>query len=136
MIRRPPRSTLFPYTTLFRSQHDILSYRQGRNQHKVLMHHTDFQVNGIARPADMRELSVDIHFATICVNKTVENIHESSFTSAILAYQSVNLAFTHYKIHMIVGNDTRPGFGDVTHLHRKWSGLFLSWSLKCTFLHK
>src|SRR5690349_23385063 len=23
MIRRPPRSTLFPYTTLFRSAHDI-----------------------------------------------------------------------------------------------------------------
>src|SRR2546430_17312606 len=23
MIRRPPRSTLFPYTTLFRSQHDV-----------------------------------------------------------------------------------------------------------------
>src|SRR5256886_3449141 len=23
MIRRPPRSTLFPYTTLFRSKHDI-----------------------------------------------------------------------------------------------------------------
>src|SRR2546430_5651484 len=27
MIRRPPRSTLFPYTTLFRS-HDILTGRQ------------------------------------------------------------------------------------------------------------
>src|SRR3712207_8402004 len=24
MIRRPPRSTLFPYTTLFRSEHDVL----------------------------------------------------------------------------------------------------------------
>src|SRR5260370_2231476 len=24
MIRRPPRSTLFPYTTLFRSQRDVL----------------------------------------------------------------------------------------------------------------
>src|SRR2546430_8372118 len=24
MIRRPPRSTLFPYTTLFRSPHDVL----------------------------------------------------------------------------------------------------------------
>src|SRR2546429_3341464 len=23
MIRRPPRSTLFPYTTLFRSRHDV-----------------------------------------------------------------------------------------------------------------
>src|SRR3712207_8165500 len=26
MIRRPPRSTLFPYTTLFRSVHDQLVY--------------------------------------------------------------------------------------------------------------
>src|SRR5256885_6178930 len=24
MIRRPPRSTLFPYTTLFRSQHTVI----------------------------------------------------------------------------------------------------------------
>src|SRR3712207_7065968 len=27
MIRRPPRSTLFPYTTLFRSDEAIASYR-------------------------------------------------------------------------------------------------------------
>src|SRR3712207_7955788 len=26
MIRRPPRSTLFPYTTLFRSEQDILEW--------------------------------------------------------------------------------------------------------------
>src|SRR5580698_11334758 len=25
MIRRPPRSTLFPYTTLFRSAHDLVA---------------------------------------------------------------------------------------------------------------
>src|SRR5690348_17713228 len=33
MIRRPPRSTLFPYTTLFRSSvpgHDVLDRREGR----------------------------------------------------------------------------------------------------------
>src|SRR3712207_8701182 len=29
MIRRPPRSTLFPYTTLFRSQHDEGVEREG-----------------------------------------------------------------------------------------------------------
>src|SRR3712207_7718536 len=29
MIRRPPRSTLFPYTTLFRSGVIIFSYRTG-----------------------------------------------------------------------------------------------------------
>src|SRR2546422_6149251 len=27
MIRRPPRSTLFPYTTLFRSQHALAGFR-------------------------------------------------------------------------------------------------------------
>src|SRR2546422_10668061 len=30
MIRRPPRSTLFPYTTLFRSRTDGLAARQDR----------------------------------------------------------------------------------------------------------
>src|SRR5256885_9834570 len=29
MIRRPPRSTLFPYTTLFRSQHDNVAEVRG-----------------------------------------------------------------------------------------------------------
>src|SRR3712207_8428362 len=27
MIRRPPRSTLFPYTTLFRSAHELVLHR-------------------------------------------------------------------------------------------------------------
>src|SRR3712207_7506792 len=29
MIRRPPRSTLFPYTTLFRSAHEVRAVRVG-----------------------------------------------------------------------------------------------------------
>src|SRR2546430_12513086 len=34
MIRRPPRSTLFPYTTLFRSQptYDVLQHARQRQQ--------------------------------------------------------------------------------------------------------
>src|SRR2546427_3808216 len=35
MIRRPPRSTLFPYTTLFRSRHGFASV-QIHNQRNVL----------------------------------------------------------------------------------------------------
>src|SRR5690348_17588310 len=31
MIRRPPRSTLFPYTTLFRSQAAALDEKYGKN---------------------------------------------------------------------------------------------------------
>src|SRR2546430_17434019 len=33
MIRRPPRSTLFPYTTLFRSQSDAPAGRQRGDRH-------------------------------------------------------------------------------------------------------
>src|SRR5256885_6957197 len=33
MIRRPPRSTLFPYTTLFRSVSEVLQHRD-REQHE------------------------------------------------------------------------------------------------------
>src|SRR2546429_9797012 len=41
MIRRPPRSTLFPYTTLFRSLQDrrlayVSRYALGRDYHKTL----------------------------------------------------------------------------------------------------
>src|SRR3712207_7756990 len=38
MIRRPPRSTLFPYTTLFRSD--------------ILTHHSDEQVSEERQPRD------------------------------------------------------------------------------------
>src|SRR3712207_7630157 len=32
MIRRPPRSTLFPYTTLFRSRHDLAVVDRARRR--------------------------------------------------------------------------------------------------------
>src|SRR5436189_4616639 len=35
MIRRPPRSTLFPYTTLFRSQLSLHGVQQAYRWHKV-----------------------------------------------------------------------------------------------------
>src|SRR2546425_1596977 len=38
MIRRPPRSTLFPYTTLFRSDRER---RQGRRIRERLVHERD-----------------------------------------------------------------------------------------------
>src|SRR3712207_9359259 len=46
MIRRPPRSTLFPYTTLFRSQglgHDV-EHRQPRVERRVRVLEDDLDV--------------------------------------------------------------------------------------------
>src|SRR5260370_10892308 len=39
MIRRPPRSTLFPYTTLFRSAPGRRDLRPGRNPRDVFREH-------------------------------------------------------------------------------------------------
>src|SRR3989449_6952582 len=36
MIRRPPRSTLFPYTTLFRSEHNEVARRHGEHHRDLL----------------------------------------------------------------------------------------------------
>src|SRR5260221_9820229 len=36
MIRRPPRSTLFPYTTLFRSPAKCPQQRRERQQHQIV----------------------------------------------------------------------------------------------------
>src|SRR2546430_6879155 len=50
MIRRPPRSTLFPYTTLFRSFHHLL---EGASENK---HLTDI----LRRLADVSALYVNL----------------------------------------------------------------------------
>src|SRR3712207_8849066 len=51
MIRRPPRSTLFPYTTLFRSQRGVA---------RVRVRDGDAQPNPLCRRARDREPDVDV----------------------------------------------------------------------------
>src|SRR2546425_10456376 len=61
MIRRPPRSTLFPYTTLFRSQQHI-----GRNQVRaVAMSTTDGVVRGMPAVDTGAPISVPVGQAAL-----------------------------------------------------------------------
>src|SRR3712207_7312294 len=52
MIRRPPRSTLFPYTTLFRSQHPDGVRGRGRTSAQpdegALREHVDPRIDGVS----------------------------------------------------------------------------------------
>src|SRR2546422_1362911 len=58
MIRRPPRSTLFPYTTLFRSLRQPASHRGDAEQAPVLLlAHRELQPNAFV-PTEQRQVAV------------------------------------------------------------------------------
>src|SRR3712207_8540103 len=81
MIRRPPRSTLFPYTTLFRSRHPDLRtqripVRFGHEEHCVRPARGK-TLTGVEEPADRDRKSTrlnsshaNISYAVFCLKKT------------------------------------------------------------------
>src|SRR5690242_21154809 len=79
MIRRPPRSTLFPYTTLFRSlqfaRRRSVRCQLGRRQHVVKNHG-----NGFSRDRKSTRLNsshMSISYAVFCLKKknTISFVH-------------------------------------------------------------
>src|SRR5688572_30947872 len=84
MIRRPPRSTLFPYTTLFRSAR-ATRYRQWRERHETYPSHfedirTD-EAAGVVAAALARDRKStrlnsshsQISYAVFCLKKKKKN---------------------------------------------------------------
>src|SRR5690349_23088953 len=72
MIRRPPRSTLFPYTTLFRS-------RQGSQHPEVLRPEEPVEVGHVYVNRDRKSTRlnsshVEISYAVFCLKKKNLNI--------------------------------------------------------------
>src|SRR5256885_3818465 len=96
MIRRPPRSTLFPYTTLFRSV--VLSHRFWQRQFDgdpnivgktIRMQSQPFTVVGVTAPefvgtTDRKSTRLNsshlvISYAVFCLKKKKTITHNSSF---------------------------------------------------------
>src|SRR3712207_8032813 len=90
MIRRPPRSTLFPYTTLFRSHAALFRRRRGRplppaarpelearlrrgtarrhRLHDVDLHHEP-RVHGDRKSTRLNSSHANISYAVFCLKK-------------------------------------------------------------------
>src|SRR5258707_11721973 len=63
MIRRPPRSTLFPYTTLFRSSSLRLNFPDGRaNEYRFHQNRAEF-LTGDGTWRILEEADIQLHFA-------------------------------------------------------------------------
>src|SRR2546430_5403672 len=78
MIRRPPRSTLFPYTTLFRSQHARLQTQQVGNVspfHRQCLHCrvadgvSDGSVRRDRKSTRLNSSHSQISYAVFCLKK-------------------------------------------------------------------
>src|SRR3989442_3532154 len=78
MIRRPPRSTLFPYTTLFRSKapagHETRRGRVRGRQASIVQHRPTSDGSCLTRPRDRKSTRLNsshvrISYAVFCLNK-------------------------------------------------------------------
>src|SRR3712207_9441806 len=75
MIRRPPRSTLFPYTTLFRSEdNDTLTFKVARPYH-LWLHARGLPGSHVVVPLEDRKSTrlnsshANISYAVFCLKK-------------------------------------------------------------------
>src|SRR6202166_177727 len=67
MIRRPPRSTLFPYTTLFRSRRDTTDVGHPRQDHRHGVPGPDV---GDRKSTRLNSSHQAISYAVFCLKKT------------------------------------------------------------------
>src|SRR5436309_11967605 len=71
MIRRPPRSTLFPYTTLFRSEHDQIARPRDQIAEKFLGASPMVKDRKSTR---LNSSHVKISYAVFCLKKKKKTI--------------------------------------------------------------
>src|SRR5215469_4494449 len=95
MIRRPPRSTLFPYTTLFRSSQLVLRALPCRHLFQQLVHLCEDR-----KSTRLNSSHVEISYAVFCLKKkTRTTFHgtmaiQKAMTDAQLTDISVTLNLT------------------------------------------
>src|SRR2546427_8674929 len=101
MIRRPPRSTLFPYTTLFRSrllqalqpESDVLRHGEVREQRVVLKDHAHASLfrhrpmGGDRKSTRLNSSHSQISYAVFCLKKKKKK-HLEAFNRHATSSQS------------------------------------------------
>src|SRR5258707_9772313 len=79
MIRRPPRSTLFPYTTLFRSKM-IGTFNRLREANRAVTHGLPAQAEAAAR--DVLNADQQNAFATLIVARAIRDRKSTRLNSS------------------------------------------------------
>src|SRR3989442_9987227 len=73
MIRRPPRSTLFPYTTLFRSVYQVMGFQEAQSISTKAsfeqVHAPEFLFKRDRKSTRLNSSHVRISYAVFCLKK-------------------------------------------------------------------
>src|SRR4051812_49582276 len=90
MIRRPPRSTLFPYTTLFRSEALRAEDRDQRIARQDPQHHEDDQryaEDGDRKSTRLNSSHMSISYAVFCLKKKKKEDRVAADTPNYLSHR-------------------------------------------------
>src|SRR3989442_7057130 len=95
MIRRPPRSTLFPYTTLFRSRIQILAIRMGLEALAQAAHLAQAFAPGATvdrKSTRLNSSHVRISYAVFCLKKKTYSDHSRIPSAKVRAATALHVA--------------------------------------------
>src|SRR5689334_23930013 len=97
MIRRPPRSTLFPYTTLFRSSHGEVRWDQDlwggpEGILKAIKNPLRLRRAGDRKSTRLNSSHSSISYAVFCLKKKKNILQKSSDESSVIIYSEHSLS--------------------------------------------
>jgi hypothetical protein len=100
------------------SEHDVLGDRERADQHEMLVHHAEPELDRVRGRGDLRCSVVDLDRAPIGREQPVEHTHERALPRAIFADQRVCFARNEIERDIVIGNEAAEFFGDVAQRNR------------------
>src|SRR5206468_6456969 len=97
MIRRPPRSTLFPYTTLFRSARDHARGEDPRAGNTEGTGARAYEQTGDRKSTRLNSSHDQISYAVFCLKKK----NQSFNMTKLLEDRRLRKPFLHYLFHLL-----------------------------------
>ena len=97
-------------------EHDVLRDRHHRDEHEVLVHHADPEVDRVARRADLDLVAAQKDLALVGRVEPVEDVHERRLAGSVLAQEGVHLAGRQLEVDLVVRDDSREPLGDAAEL--------------------
>ncbi len=104
-------------------ERDVLRDGEDRDQHEMLVHHSDARGDRIGRPAEVDGLVVDEDGAVVRLKQPVQHVHQRALARAVLTEQRVDLAWLDSQVDVVVRDQIPETLGDAAQLELQWSSL-------------